>query len=112
MLAALMVVFALWATVAVAGVKEDFFEAAKRGDLPAVKRFIANGTDVNAKDKNGNVALTTASFNGHKEIVRVLLAKGADVNAKMNNGKTALMAASAFGHKEIKKLLIKAGAKE
>jgi ankyrin repeat protein len=68
-----MLVFALWATVAIAEVNQDLREAAKRGDLPAVKRFIANGANVNAKDNNGTTALMLASLNGQKEMGAALL---------------------------------------
>ena len=81
-LVALVLVFALWATAAVAGVNEDFSEAAERGDLPAVKSFIAKGADVNAKANNGGTALMRASFYGHKDVVALLLARGDDVNAQ------------------------------
>lgn len=48
--AALMVVFALWAHVAVAGVNEDFLKGAAGGDLPAVKSVLAKGSALHAKD--------------------------------------------------------------
>ncbi len=105
-LVVLMVVFALRATVAMAGANEDLIEAAKRGDLVAVKGFIVNGADTNAKDKNGGTALIFASGNGHIEIVQALLDKGADVNAKTNQGLTALRLASQEGHKEVVQLLL------
>src|SRR5208337_803068 len=114
MMVALMVVVALWATVAFAGVDEDFFEAVKRGDLPAAESSIANGADVNAKDEDGRTALIIASGlvsrNGCKEVIQALLATGADVNAKTNDGLTALMAASVKGHKEIVQALLDKGA--
>jgi hypothetical protein len=55
--AALMVVFALWTTFAIAGLNEDFLEAEKRILLPAIKGFIGNGADVNAKDNHGQTTL-------------------------------------------------------
>jgi len=75
--AALVVVFALWTAAAIAGVNEDLLEAAKRGDVPAVQRFIADGADVNTKDDNGLTALIAASFNGHKEVRELLVRAGA-----------------------------------
>ena len=115
MLMALMLVFALWATVAIAGVNEDFLEAAEHGDLPAVKNFIDNGADVNTKRDDGITALIFASQNGYKEIVELLLAKGADVNVKDIYGVTALMGASysgvdLHGHKDVVELLLAKGA--
>ncbi len=85
-LAVLMVVFVSWATAAIAGADQGFFEAAESGDLSAVEGFIANGADVNTQmDGIGLTALMLASVNGHNEIVQLLLDKGADVNANANN---------------------------
>ena len=109
-LLALMVVFALWACSAIAGVNEDLPRAAGRGDLPAVKNFIDKGADVNAKANTGVTALIMASQQGHKEVVELLLAKGADVNAKANDGGTALIMSSLQGHKEVVELLLAKGA--
>lgn len=59
---ALIAAFALWAIPACAGVNDDFLEAAKQGDLAAVKGFLAKGADVNARvDKGGRTALILAS---------------------------------------------------
>jgi len=72
-MAASMVVLALWATVAVAGVNEDFLEAAKGGDLPAVKGFLANGADVNAKS---NIGLNAVDMTSDNEIMKLLIRAG------------------------------------
>jgi ankyrin repeat protein len=58
---------------------KDIWEAAKQG---AVKQFIAAGTDVNARNENGDTPLHNAAEWGYKEIVELLIAEGADVNAK------------------------------
>ena len=62
MLPAVMVVFTLWASTAIAGVNEDLWQAAQRGDLPAVKTFIANGANVNARYYKGFTSLIFASM--------------------------------------------------
>jgi ankyrin repeat protein len=120
MMPLLMAVFALWATVAIAGINEDLVEAARRGDLPEVKSLLAKGADVNAKIKVGGrlnipkeattTALKAASFGGHREVVEELLDNGADVNAKDYKGYTALMAACAFNRPEVVQLLLDKGA--
>lgn len=92
-LAVWMVILALWATTAIAGMNEDFFNAAGKGDLSVLKRLIAKGAEVNAKGADGVTALILASQNGHKEAVQALLDKGAEVNAKRTDGGTALILA-------------------
>ena len=57
-------------------------EAIREGDIEAVKRHLAAGMDVNAKDDNGWNPLHLAAENGHKEIAELLIAKGGNVNAK------------------------------
>ena len=111
MMAFLMAVVVLCASVAIAGVNEALLLAAGRGDLAEVKRVIAGGAEINAKDHDGDTALMIASWKGHMEVVRELLGKGAEVSAKDDSGKTALMYAYRKDHQEVEELLIKAGAK-
>jgi WD40 repeat protein/uncharacterized protein YecT (DUF1311 family) len=66
--------------------------------------------DVNAKDKDGNTALMSASRNGNIAEVRKLLAAKADVNATDNKGNTALMLASRTFYVEIVRELLAAKA--
>ena len=60
----------------------DIWEAAETGNIEAVKQHLANGADVNAKDKYGRTPLHYAAGHGHKEITEILITKRADVNAK------------------------------
>ena len=105
------ITLALWPIVVIAGVNDDFLEAAKRGDLPEVKRLIVDGADVNTKNNRGVTALMFASHGGYPEVVQELLAVGADVNAKNNYGSTALMVASTKGNREIVLQLLTKGAR-
>jgi outer membrane biosynthesis protein TonB len=86
-------------------------EAAKDGNIKAVKQHLAAGTDVNAKDKGGGTPLHSAAFEGHKEIVELLTAKGADVNAKIAILGTPLDWAIRRKHPETADLLRKHGGK-
>lgn len=52
-------------------------------------------------DRQGNTALTIASYLGHLETVRELLRNNADVNLADQNGDTALIWAACRGHLEI-----------
>ena len=55
---------------------KDIWEAAKQGNIEAVKQHLAAGTDVNAKDTVGGTPLHWAAHHGHKETVELLIAKG------------------------------------
>jgi cytohesin len=89
---------------------KDIWEAAKQGDIEAVKQYLDAGADVNAKGVGGYTSLHNAALKGHKEIVELLIAKGADLNAKGVGGITPLNYAVGKDHKEIVELLITKGA--
>ena len=99
-------------------------DAAFRGNIGAVRRHLAAGTDVNEKeihkiDPRRRGVITTivhtplhyAAIEGHKEIAELLIAKGADVNFKGGDvPRTALHYAAENHEKEIVELLIANGA--
>ena len=72
------------------GPRVDIHEAARTGNIEAVKQHIAAGAGVNAKDEDGINPLHYAVWTDHKETVELLIAKGADVNAKDAAGSTPL----------------------
>lgn len=93
--------------------------ALENNNVKRFKSLLAQGTSVNARDKNGRTALMNASFVGdpEEELLRVhpliflklLLAHGANVNLRDKDGETALMTA-VQGSVEAVKLLIAKGA--
>jgi len=62
----------------------------RKGNIEAVKQYLAAGTDVDARDAEDKTPLQHAAYWGHKEIAELLIAEGADVNAKDNAGTTTL----------------------
>ena len=92
------------------GPSVDIHQAAKDGNIEAVKQHLAAGTDVNAKSVSGGTALHMAAWKGHKYLAELLIAKGADVNAYADSHATVLHQAATGGHKEIIELLIAEGA--
>ena len=100
------------------GPSVDIWEAAETGNIEAVKKHLANGADVDAKDDTyKRTPLHGAAMKGRKEIAELLIAKGADVNAKVEvgdyKGQTPLDLATTFRHRrtEIADLLRKHGGK-
>jgi outer membrane protein assembly factor BamB len=94
-----------------ADLTEDFLEAAKKGDVAAVKALLARGADVNAKSAYGVTALAFAADRGHVEVVKLLIAHKADVNARDRfYMATPLTWALSRGHADVIKALIQAGA--
>ncbi len=81
-----------------------------RGDLKRDKDVLADGADVNAKNKYGTTAVHTTAMNDHKEVAELLISKGADVNAK-RDGRTPLDFAIGNKQTEIADLLRKHGGK-
>ena len=93
------------------GPSMSIHDAAKAGNIKAVKQHIAAGTDVNAKGRWGSTPLLLAALYGHKEVAELLIAKGAKVNAKNKNDNTPLDKAIKENHTEIANLLRKHGGK-
>jgi ankyrin repeat protein len=90
--------------------KTPLWKAAMFGEIEPAKQAIADGADVNVKNKYGLTALHRAACEGHRDIVELLIANGEDVNVKKDDGMTPLHCAGVFGHKETAELLIAEGA--
>ena len=86
-------------------------QAAVDGNIEAVKKHIAAGMYVNAKDDGDRTPLHWTAGEGHKEVVELLIANGADVNAKNNGGSTPLDWAIEWKRTEIAELLRHHGGK-
>ena len=86
----------------------NIHRAAEKGNIEAVKQYIAAGSDVNAKDNNG---WTPLHYVANKEVAELLIDEGADVNKKISQeGITPLHFAAWQGRSEIAELLIAEGA--
>ena len=68
----------------------SIFTAAANGLVDAVKKHLAAGADVNAKNKSGYTALHLSAKRGHDAVAAVLLEAKADVALASRSGKTAL----------------------
>lgn len=81
--------------------------AAGLGNNQAIKILLEKGADIQAKDKNGNTALTWAVLeHDFPKTIKLLLQHGAKVDEKNHDGITPLMWAAALGLKKSVKLLL------
>ncbi|MDE0019966.1 MAG: CotH kinase family protein [Candidatus Poribacteria bacterium] len=91
--------------------KEGVWHEARMGKLAAVEKRLADGADVNERDKMFYLApLGWAALYGQTEVARALLDNGADVNILDRSGNTPLHTAAFLGDVETAKLLIENGA--
>ena len=96
---------------------EQLQDAARKGDVAAVKQLLDSGVDVNTRFRYNETALFFACDAGNVDVVKVLLDRGADINVKDTfYGFTPLILAvnparkRTPAHTEIAKLLIAKGA--
>jgi len=86
-------------------------EAAQKGHLYTIERYLAEGKNINICEWEGWTPLMAAVTFGQVESVRLLLANGADSSVRLENGQTVLIqAAQSEKTDPIVAELIKAGA--
>lgn len=100
----------LGARTASADSNDELIAAAGRGHLADVRKLLAVGASVAARDQRGRTALLAATHGNHVAVARVLIEAGADVNAKDAIEDSAFLYAGAEGRVEILKLALAAGA--
>jgi ankyrin repeat protein len=61
---------------------DSLSEAARKGDVTAVKKLLDEGVNVDTKFRYNRTALSFAADRGHADVVKLLLDRGADINAK------------------------------
>ena len=75
-----------------------------------VKKLLAGGTRIDARDQRGRTALLAATHRNRVETARFLMQEGADVNAKDFIQDSPYLYAAAEGRIEILKMTLGAGA--
>ena len=92
------------------GQEMGLHQAAYKGQLAQVRRLIAMGQKVNARDEDGNTPLHLAASAGETETVAELIARGARIGAVSSDGDTALHKAISENHLSVAVLLVRKGA--
>lgn len=88
----------------------SFFNAAKDGDVAALKTFLDKGQDIDEKQNDNVMAIGLAALFGQTDALKFLIEKGAEVNVQTKDGGTPLHGPSFFGRIEVVETLIAAGA--
>jgi len=85
-------------------------DAARRGDLRAIRERLDSGGSVEERDDHGRTALHWAAIGGSREAGSLLLDRGADVAAPAQLKMTPLHWAALAGQAEVADLLLRRGA--
>lgn len=85
-------------------------DAAERGALQEVRRWLEAGVPIDSRDTRGRTALLAATHADRVEVARLLIERGADVNARDDLQDSPFLYAGAEGRLEILRLTLTAGA--
>jgi hypothetical protein len=100
-----------WQANATPDDKLALFDAAHRGDVPALEQAVARGMPVDAIERaTGMTPLMWAARGGHIDAARWLLAHGADVDACSPYGPALVHAATSDGSTPMIRFLLEHGA--
>ena len=86
------------------------FSAADKGCEPLVRRLLAEGAAVEARDRQGAMPLAHAAESGRPAVVDLLLEHGAPINARDIAGSTALYHAAEADRMAVVRRLLEKGA--
>lgn len=86
------------------------WEAAAKGDVKAIKVFLANDNKIGEQNKNGYSILHIAARTGQTAVAEFALANGANINLPSNSIKTPLHYTSQLNQLAMAKLLVEAKA--
>ncbi|AVP88191.1 Putative ankyrin repeat-containing protein [Candidatus Phycorickettsia trachydisci] len=82
--------------------------------MQLITKAIDNGTiyiDIDAIDNDRNTPLHLATYNGHKEVIKLLIEKKANPNVQNSQGSTPLHLSALWGYDEVVEILLDKEAK-
>lgn len=89
---------------------QEWFYAAKKGNLGGLNRMIIGGVDINCVDDKGCSALIRACGHSRRAVVSFLLQQNADIELRSKNGSTALSSSVIGNCRRVAGLLLERGA--
>jgi hypothetical protein len=89
--------------------RRRLYRAAMSGNVAEVRKLVALGGNMDAKDVNGGTPLLWAAYNGHVEAIKTFVKSGADKDVKTAAGETPLHYAAGNGHVEAIRVLAQLG---
>ncbi|MCP4328355.1 MAG: ankyrin repeat domain-containing protein [Alphaproteobacteria bacterium] len=90
--------------------RDDWRKAAIDGDGEVIERLLAEGTDIDCRDRYGQTALMLAALHGREKVLCLLADRGADKDVTAKYGLSALMLAVLNRHSGVAEYLVDAGA--
>ena len=88
----------------------DIWQAAEKGDVEAIKGFLAKDNKIGDQNKNGYSILHIAARTGQTAVAEFALANGANINLPSNSKKTPLHYTAQLNQLAMAKLLVEAKA--
>ena len=96
----------LFSILFLCGCVKNIHTAAIDQNIKEVDQYLAEGEDINARDRYGFTPLIYAAYYGYFPMAGFLCKKGADVNLQNNEGQTALLYAAYYNHVNIVRILL------
>lgn len=84
--------------------------AAHRGDIDAITKLVAQGADLESRDRAGRTPLHIAAFTSNYEAFRTLAKSGADLNALENDAYDVITISAVANDKKMVDLALSLGA--
>ncbi|MGI9492372.1 MAG: ankyrin repeat domain-containing protein [Geminicoccaceae bacterium] len=88
---------------------DGLHQAAHVGDVAAIRALVAEGSDLEARDRAGRTPLHVAAFASKDDAVRVLVEMGADLNALENQAYDIVTIAAVANDLDMVDLALKLG---
>lgn len=90
-------------------VVQAFLEAAAEGNIEALKQYLEQGVDINARNRQKRTAILTAAMHDHLDAVSFLIEAGADIDLQDETCFNPFLYACIHNKLELVQMMVKAG---